>query len=138
LHCGLNKQGQDATHATHRLPALQARDRGRTQVGGGLHVRADRRCKAAAEVGSAKDLFLSAVRGVAGDGAAAGGRAEHGGLGYDPRPGELGAFAESCGMGELARGGGAAGIGLQLAKDMGLTAARSCGEKAVKDQSAVL
>lgn len=51
------------------LLALQARDRVRGQVCSGLYVLADSRSEAAAEVNGTTDLFLSAMRGVAGDGA---------------------------------------------------------------------
>jgi hypothetical protein len=102
---------EEGTRATYFLSTLQARNRGRAQVGGGVHVRADGGGEAAAEVGGAEDLFLSAMRGVAGDGDAAGGRAQPGGLGYDPRLSELGAFAELGGLGKLAGRGGTAGFG---------------------------
>jgi hypothetical protein len=52
---------------------------------------------------------LSAVRGVAGDGNASGGRAQHGGVGYDPGPGEFGVLAEYGGVGEFAGQCGAVG-----------------------------
>ena len=110
LGSGSKYQPQGAIHAIYVLSALQARDRGRTEVGSGVHVCADRRSEAAAEVGGAEDLLLSAMRGVAGHGTAARGSAEHGGLGDDPRLGELGAFVELRGLGGLAKRGRTAGF----------------------------
>jgi hypothetical protein len=74
--------------------AVPAGDRVRRQVGRGLHVRADGGGEAAAEIFSKPDLLLSAMCGVTGDGAASGGSAEHGGVEYDPRNRERGAFPQ--------------------------------------------
>ncbi len=94
--------------ATTLLLALQARDRVRGQVRSGLYVLADGRSEAAPEVNSAADLFLSAMRGVAGNGASAGGRAEYGGVGDDPRVGQRRTVTERSGVGKSAGNGGIA------------------------------
>ena len=104
-------RSQEGSRATYFLFTLQAGDRGGAQVGGGVYVCADGGSEAAAEVGGAADLFLSAVRGVAGHGDAAGGRAQPGGVGHDPRHCQRGAFAELRGVGEFAGRTGAAGDG---------------------------
>lgn len=102
------KSGPRGRRATNRLPALQAGDSNRGQVGGGLYVRADSGGETAAEVGSEPDLFLSAMRSVAGHGLASRRGAEYGGLGHDSRSGERGTVVESGGMGRIARDRGAA------------------------------
>ena len=52
--------------------------------------------------------------GLAGDGDAAGGRAQHGGVGHDPRPGQFGAVSELCGLGESAKRARTSGFGREF------------------------
>lgn len=94
--------------ATYSLSALSARDRSGRQICRGIYVCPDRRSKAAAEVHREPDLLLPAMCGIAGDGIAAGGRAEHGGVGHDSRTGQRGTVSESGGMGRAAGNSGAA------------------------------
>ena len=87
------------------LPALQSRDRSRTQICGGVYVRADGRHQTAAKVVGAAHLFLPAVLRLPGHGPSTRGRAEPGGLEHDPRPGGRRPCIEPGGVGKPARRG---------------------------------
>ena len=87
------------------LPALQSRDRSRTQICRGVYVRANGRHPTAAKVIGAAHLFLPAVLRLPGHGTSTRRRAEPCGLEHDPRPGGRRPCIEPGGLGKPARRG---------------------------------
>lgn len=98
----IRKIGEGRELGKPLLSSLQSGTRTRPQIGGGLHVCANRGNPASAKIGIAANLLLSAVLCLAGHGPAAGRRSQHRGVANDARSGRVGPRSEPGGLGDFA------------------------------------